>query len=64
MRDFLNAPNGLPSQSPTRNERVESNTSQSPLVGRTVWKLISFSYFVPTMKQLLEFMSLILAGCI
>ncbi|XP_004507859.1 uncharacterized protein [Cicer arietinum] len=35
MRDFLNAPNGLPNQSPTTNERAESNPSQSPLVGRT-----------------------------
>ncbi|CAK8564136.1 unnamed protein product [Lathyrus sativus] len=35
MRDFLNAPNGLPNQSPTPNERAESNPSQSPLVGRT-----------------------------
>ncbi|GAU35210.1 hypothetical protein TSUD_204860 [Trifolium subterraneum] len=35
MRDFLNAPNGLPNQSPTTSERAESNPSQSPLVGRT-----------------------------
>ncbi|AES92301.2 afadin/alpha-actinin-binding protein [Medicago truncatula] len=35
MRDFLNAPNGLPNQSPTTNERSESNPSHSPLVGRT-----------------------------
>ncbi|XP_027331626.1 afadin- and alpha-actinin-binding protein [Abrus precatorius] len=35
MRDFLNAPNGLPKQSLTSNERVESDPSQSPLVGRT-----------------------------
>ncbi|PNY04326.1 afadin/alpha-actinin-binding protein, partial [Trifolium pratense] len=35
MRDFLNAPNGLPNQSPTPSERAESNPSQSPLVGRT-----------------------------
>lgn len=45
MRDFLNAPNGLPNQSLASNERVESNPSQSPLVGRTVWKRINFSYF-------------------
>ncbi|KAF1887547.1 hypothetical protein Lal_00040601 [Lupinus albus] len=35
MRDFLNAPNGLPKESPTANERVESDPSRSPLVGRT-----------------------------
>ncbi|KAG4970108.1 hypothetical protein JHK85_036529 [Glycine max] len=34
MRDFLNAPNGLPKQSLTGNERVESDPSQSPLVGK------------------------------
>jgi hypothetical protein len=50
MRDFLNAPNGLPNQSPTTNERAESNPSQSPLVGRTVWKLTILLYFVCTVK--------------
>ncbi|CAL0325567.1 unnamed protein product [Lupinus luteus] len=35
MRDFLNAPNGLPKESLTSNERVESDPSRSPLVGRT-----------------------------
>ncbi|KAF1876108.1 hypothetical protein Lal_00006739 [Lupinus albus] len=35
MRDFLNAPNGLPKESLTANERVESDPSRSPLVGRT-----------------------------
>ncbi|KAL9325970.1 hypothetical protein ACSQ67_006615 [Phaseolus vulgaris] len=34
MRDFLNAPNGLPKQSLTGNERVESDPLQSPLVGK------------------------------
>ncbi|TKY54568.1 Afadin- and alpha-actinin-binding protein [Spatholobus suberectus] len=34
MRDFLNAPNGLPNQSLNGNERVESDPSQSPLVGK------------------------------
>ncbi|WVZ10109.1 hypothetical protein V8G54_014639 [Vigna mungo] len=34
MRDFLNAPNGLPKQSLSGNERVESDPSQSPLVGK------------------------------
>nr|KYP57469.1 Afadin- and alpha-actinin-binding protein [Cajanus cajan] len=34
MRDFLNAPNGLPKQPLTGNERVESDPSQSPLVGK------------------------------
>ncbi|KAJ7979456.1 Afadin-and alpha-actinin-binding protein [Quillaja saponaria] len=35
MRDFLNAPNGLPKQSLTVNERDETDPSRSPLVGRT-----------------------------
>ncbi|KAJ7955785.1 Afadin-and alpha-actinin-binding protein [Quillaja saponaria] len=35
MRDFLNAPNGLPKQSLTVNERVEADPSRSPLVGRS-----------------------------
>nr|AFK37556.1 unknown [Lotus japonicus] len=35
MRDFLNAPDGLPKQSVIGNERVENDPSQSPLVGRT-----------------------------
>ena len=47
MRDFLNAPNGLPKQSFTGNERVESDPSQSPLVGKMVWKVFKFSYFIP-----------------
>lgn len=50
MRDFLNAPNGLPKQSLTGNERVESDPSQSPLVGKMVWKIIKFSYFIPYVK--------------
>lgn len=50
MRDFLNAPNGLPNQSPTPNERAESNPSQSPLVGRTVWKFTYLLYIVRTVK--------------
>jgi len=37
MRDFLNAPNGLPKQSLTGNE---SDPSQSPLVGKMVRKFI------------------------
>ena len=37
MRDFLNAPNGLPKQPLTVNERVESEGAQSPFGGRTVW---------------------------
>jgi len=40
MRDFLNAPNGLPKQSLTGNERVESDPLQSPLVGKMVRKFI------------------------
>lgn len=36
MRDFLNAPNGLPKQTLTVNERVESEGAQSPFGGRTV----------------------------
>ncbi|KAG6586080.1 afadin- and alpha-actinin-binding protein [Cucurbita moschata] len=35
MRDFLNAPNGLPKQPLTVNERVESEGAQSPFGGRT-----------------------------
>ncbi|XP_008451670.1 uncharacterized protein LOC103492899 isoform X1 [Cucumis melo] len=35
MRDFLNAPNGLPKQPLTINERVESEGAQSPFGGRT-----------------------------
>ena len=38
MRDFLNAPNGLLKQSLVVNERSDSDASQSPLGGRTVWK--------------------------
>lgn len=37
MRDFLNAPNGLPKQSLAVSERVESEGAQSPFGGRTVW---------------------------
>ncbi|KAK2646280.1 hypothetical protein Ddye_021475 [Dipteronia dyeriana] len=35
MRDFLNAPNGPSKQSVTVNERLETDSSQSPLGGRT-----------------------------
>ncbi|XVF70008.1 hypothetical protein PTKIN_Ptkin11bG0127000 [Pterospermum kingtungense] len=35
MRDFFNAPNGLPKQSLTVSERQENDPSQSPLGGRT-----------------------------
>ncbi|KAI4344412.1 hypothetical protein L6164_011643 [Bauhinia variegata] len=35
MRDFLNAPNGQTKQSLSTNERVESDPSHSPLVGKT-----------------------------
>ncbi|CAL0330350.1 unnamed protein product [Lupinus luteus] len=35
MRDFLNAPNSLPKESSTANERVESDPSRSQLVERT-----------------------------
>lgn len=35
MRDFLNAPNGLPKQSLAVSERVESEGAQSPFGGRT-----------------------------
>jgi len=63
MRDFLNAPNGLPKQSLTGNERVESDPSQSPLVGKMVKKLIKFSYFVPLSNYpWILLMSLLLAG--
>lgn len=41
MRDFLNAPNGLPKQSAAANERLENDPSQSPLGGRTVWEIIT-----------------------
>ncbi|KAL2338643.1 hypothetical protein Fmac_013089 [Flemingia macrophylla] len=34
MRDFLNAPNGLPKQPLIGSERAESDPSQSPLVGK------------------------------
>lgn len=47
MRDFINAPNGLSKQSLAANERVETDPSQSPLGGKTVWKLFkgwSFSF--------------------
>jgi len=64
MRDFLNAPNGLPNQSPTTNERSENNPSHSPLVGRTVRKFTSLLSFVCFVKLPMKFMSLLLAGCI
>ncbi|GKV47034.1 hypothetical protein SLEP1_g53975 [Rubroshorea leprosula] len=35
MRDFLNAPNGLPKQSLAVNERLETDASQSPFGGKT-----------------------------
>ncbi|GLT80370.1 hypothetical protein SLA2020_518120 [Shorea laevis] len=35
MRDFLNAPNGLPKQSMDVNERHETDASQSPFGGKT-----------------------------
>ncbi|KAJ6849838.1 afadin- and alpha-actinin-binding protein [Iris pallida] len=35
MRDFLNAPNGLPPQTLTANEKQGSNSPQSPLGGKT-----------------------------
>ncbi|GLT97513.1 hypothetical protein SLE2022_150720 [Rubroshorea leprosula] len=35
MRDFLNAPNGLPKQSLDVNERLETDASQSPFGGKT-----------------------------
>lgn len=35
MREFLNAPGGLPKQSSTVNERLENDASQSPLGGKT-----------------------------
>lgn len=38
MRDFLNAPNGLSKQSLVVNERFDTDASQSPLGGRTVWE--------------------------
>lgn len=62
MRDFLNAPNGLPNQSPTTNERSESNPSHSPLVGRTVWKFTTLLSFLRIVKLPMKFMSLLLAG--
>lgn len=37
MRDFINAPNGQSKQSLAANERVETEHTQSPLGGRTVW---------------------------
>lgn len=36
MRDFLNAPNGSSKQSLPVNERLESDSSHSPLGGKTV----------------------------
>lgn len=36
MRDFLNAPNGASKQSFPVNERMDADSSQSPLGGRTV----------------------------
>ena len=42
MREFLNAPNGPSKQSPTPNERAESDPLRSPLVGRTVWSPFNF----------------------
>lgn len=39
MRDFLNAPNGSSKQSMAVNERLETDPTQSPLGGRTVWQL-------------------------
>lgn len=36
MRDFLNAPTGLPQQSLAVNEKPEMDSPQSPLGGRTV----------------------------
>lgn len=38
MRDFINAPNGSSKQSIPVNERLETDPSQSPLGGRTVWQ--------------------------
>ncbi|GLT36049.1 hypothetical protein SLA2020_104540 [Shorea laevis] len=35
MRDFLNAPNGLPKQSLAENEKLETDASQSPFGGKT-----------------------------
>ena len=37
MRDFINHPNGQSKQSLAANERVETDHTQSPLGGRTVW---------------------------
>lgn len=36
MRDFLNAPNGSSKQSMPVNERLDSDSSHSPLGGKTV----------------------------
>lgn len=38
MRDFLNAPNGSLKQSLVVNEKSDTDASQSPLGGMTVWK--------------------------
>lgn len=52
MRDFLNAPNGLPKQPLAVNERVESEGAQSPFGGRTVWaELCSCGYLIDTLVK-------------
>lgn len=40
MRDFLNAPNGSSKQSLPVNERLDSDSSHSPLGGKTVFTVL------------------------
>lgn len=43
MREFFNAPNGLPKQSQAVNGKHENDPSQSPLGGRTVSYLLKLA---------------------
>jgi hypothetical protein len=63
MREFLNAPNGVPQPAVVGNGRQEAGSPQSPLGGKTVCILILHyivcSWYLSSSKSLDDFSSFI-----